>query len=142
MSKLILATLVVILILAGCSGEYQPAQLEAYKGWGAKGKAQKALDAANEFYEVHRPQLTLYESAERYLRDVLQGRFDPKKLPPITKWKEKRARLIADKQSLTRDYHALKNEVAEAEKIRHGVYDIMSGERRRDQPDKSKDIER
>ena len=116
--------------------------IKAAKGWGAKGKAQKALDAANEYYEAHRPQLTLYESAERYLRDVLQERFDPMKLPPITKWKEEHARLIADKQSLTRDYYALKNEVAEAEKIRRGVYDIMSAERRREQPRRVRSMER
>ena len=116
--------------------------LKAAKGWGAKSKAQKALDAANEYYEAHRPQLTLYESAERYLRDVLQGRFDPKKLPPITKWKAERAKLIANRQSLTHDYHALKNEVSEAEKIRRGVYDIVSAERRREQPRRARDMER
>ena len=116
--------------------------IKAAKGWGAKGKAQKALDAANEYYEAHRPQITLYESAERHLRDVLQGRFDPKKLPPITKWREEHARLIADKQSLTRDYYALKNEVAEAEKIRRGVYDIMRGEARTAQRERPRGLER
>ena len=111
-------------------------------GFGAGRKAQKALDAANEYYKNHRPQITLYESAERYLRDVLQERFDPKKLPPITKWKEERAKLIVDKQSLTRDYYALKSEVAEAEKIRRGVHDIMRAERRREQPRRARDMER
>ena len=108
--------------------------------WGER-KAQKALDAANECYEAHCPQIKLYESAEQYLRDVLQGSFDPKKLPPVTKWKEERARLIADKQSLTRDYYALKNEVAEAEKIQRNVYDIVSAERRREQPRRARDME-
>jgi len=31
------------------------------------------------------PQIAMYENAEKYLRDVLQERFDPKKLPPFTK---------------------------------------------------------
>ena len=39
-------------------------------------KAQKALDAANEYYETNRPQIVMYEAAEKYLRDVLQERFD------------------------------------------------------------------
>jgi len=60
----------------------------------------------------------------------------------VTKWKEEHARLIADKQSLNRDYYALKNEVSEAEKIRRGVYDIVSAERRREQPQRAKDMER
>jgi len=121
------------------------AQYETLKkssGFGAGRKAQKALDTANEYYEAHQPQITLCESAERYLRDVLQGRFDPKKLPPITKWKEEREKLITDKQSLTRDYHALKNEVSEAEKIRRNGYDIVSVERRREQPRRARDMER
>jgi hypothetical protein len=45
-------------------------------------KAQKALDAAQDYYESNRAAITLYDAAERYLRDVLQGRFNVKKLPP------------------------------------------------------------
>jgi len=44
-------------------------------------------------------EITLYESAERYLKDVLQERFDPKKLPPITKWTAEREKLTVDKKS-------------------------------------------
>jgi len=46
------------------------------------------------------------------------------------------------KQSLTRDYYTLKNEVSEAEKIRRNVYDIVSAERRREQPHRARDMER
>jgi len=53
---------------------------------GVVDKAQKALDAANDYYETHRQQITLYNAAEQYLKDVLQQHFDPKKLPPISKW--------------------------------------------------------
>jgi len=105
--------------------QYEP--LKATKGWGAKGKAQKALDAANEYYDANRSQITLFESAEWYLRGVLQKHFGPNKLPPISKWKGERERLIAEKQLLDRDYWALKSEVAEAEKVRRGVYDIVRG---------------
>ena len=120
--------------------EYQA--LANLSGFGVKRNAQKALDSANEYYETHRPQITLYESAERYLRDVLQGRFDAKKLPPITKWTEERAKLTADMQSLAHDYRVLKSEVGEAERIRRSVYNIMSAERRREQPQRARDMER
>ena len=36
-----------------------------------------------------------YEKAEKYLRDVLKGRFDPKKSPPVTMWKAEIAKLTA-----------------------------------------------
>jgi len=110
--------------------------------FGAGRKTQKALDAANEYYEAHRPQIPLYEIAERYLRGVLQKHFGPTKLPPITKWKEERANLTADMQALTRDYRMLKSEVSEAEKIRRNVYDIVSAERRREQPNRARGMER
>ncbi len=48
--------------------------------------------------------------AEKYLRGVLQGRFDPKKLPPITKWREELAAKTAKRDVLYRENDALKNE--------------------------------
>ena len=63
--------------------EYQ--SIKKAGGFFAERKAQKALDAANEYYEDNRPQIAMFDNAERYLRDVLQARFDSKKLPPITK---------------------------------------------------------
>jgi hypothetical protein len=93
-------------------------------GFGAERKAQKALDAANEYRETYRPQIAMYENAEKYLRDVLQGRFDPKKLPPITKWKAERETLTAEKSKLYQEYSALKNEIREVEIIRKAAEQI------------------
>ena len=84
----------------------------------------------------------LYEYAERYLRDVLQKHFDPTKLPPITKWREECAKLIAEKQSLNQAYQKLKADVDATSKIRSNVYDIISAERRREQPQRLWDMER
>jgi chromosome segregation ATPase len=56
--------------------EYKTAKTAT--GLFAERKAQKALDTANEYHETHRAEITLYEAAERHLRDVLQGRFDQK----------------------------------------------------------------
>ena len=66
----------------------------------AERKAQKALDGANAYYESNRMEITLFEAAERYLKDVLQERYDPKKLPPITKWTAEREKPTADRQQL------------------------------------------
>jgi len=89
------------------------------------------------FWLRHLPnKITLYENAENYLKQVLNGR---NKIP-LSSWNAEQAKLIAYKQSLTRDYNVLKSEVAEAEKIRYGVCDIMRGEARSKQ--RSRDLER
>jgi len=112
--------------------------LKKSSGFGAKRKAQKALDAANDYRESHRMEITLYEYAEKYLKQHLNGHGRV----PLPTWKEERAKLTGNKKSLTRDYHTLKNDVAEAEKIRRNVYDIISAERRREQPQRDRGWER
>jgi len=39
------------------------------------------------------------------LRDVLQDRFDPKKLPPITKWQNELSDKTPEKDTLYREYY-------------------------------------
>ena len=111
-------------------------------GLGAGRKAQKALDTANEYYETHVGQIITFRNADNYLRDVLQGHFDPAKLPPITKWKTERDKLNADHAALNREYTVLKSDTLAAEKIRSNVNDIMRAERRREQPQRAKGMER
>jgi RNA polymerase-interacting CarD/CdnL/TRCF family regulator len=96
--------------------EYE--SLKNTSGIGAGRKAQKALDTANEYYEAHRSELAMYENAERYLKGVLQARFDIKKLPPLTKWKAERERLTTEKGILRGEYSRLKDEIKEVEVIR------------------------
>jgi transcriptional accessory protein Tex/SPT6 len=48
------------------------------KGFFADKKTQKALDDAKEYYEAHRPDLAQYDSAEDYLKKVMQSRFNGK----------------------------------------------------------------
>ena len=103
------------------------------KGFGAERKAQKALNTANEYYENNRPQITLYESAERHLKGVLQERFDPKRLPPVAKWTAERDTLTAERSGLNRQYSKLKDEVKEAEQIRKSVHSILRQEQRNEQ---------
>jgi ATP-dependent exoDNAse (exonuclease V) alpha subunit len=111
--------------------------LKNARGLGVGRKAQKALDVANAYYETFRQQVSLCQAAEKYLRGVLQKHFDPNKLPPITKWKAEREKLISEKNRLNREYQTLKTETAEVEKIRSGVYELLSAERRRGQPKRS-----
>ena len=120
--------------------KYEAAQKE--KGFGAGSKTKKALNAANEYYEAHKLEITSYEEAERYLKGVLQKRFDPKKLPPISMWTAERDRLLADRGSLEQDYAKLKNEVGEAERICSRVYSIMSQERREQTPQRKRGMEK
>jgi len=111
-------------------------------GFGAERKAQKALDTANEYHETYRTEIAMYENAEKYLRDVLQGHFDIKKLPPITKWQAEREKLTADKKRLDRQYTELRNETAAVEKIKRNVDDILREETRERQPRRAHDIDR
>lgn len=73
-------------------------------GFRSESKAQKALDTTNAYHEEHRTEITLYEAAERHLKDVLQDHFDPKKLPPISKWESESVKLKSERQELTRRY--------------------------------------
>ncbi len=110
-------------------------------GFGAERKAQKALDAANSYYHAHDTEIVLFEAAERYLKDVMQERFDPKKLPPIRKWEAERDKLKAERQQLSRRYSMLKDEVKEVEQIRRNVYSILKEERGKEQPKRNHNLE-
>lgn len=111
-------------------------------GFRADSKAQKALDAANAYYRDHDSEIVLFEAAERYLKDVLQKRFDPKKLPPIAKWKAERDRLISEKEQLSQQYRTLKDEVKEVEQIRRNVHSILKEANGREQPTRKHEHER
>jgi len=71
----------------------------------------------------------------------MQGHFDPKKLPPVTKWQAERGKLTAEKNRLNQSYVSLKDEVKEVEQIRKSVNDIMREETRREQPTRKHDME-
>jgi len=107
--------------------EYTAARKE--KGFFAERKAQKALDTANDFYEFNRTGLALFDAADKYLRGVLQEKFDPKKLPPIKAWKQELGGKMSEKAVLDREYTALKEETQKVEQIRRSVGEILCGEK-------------
>jgi hypothetical protein len=103
--------------------EYQTAKNAG--GLFAERKAQKALDAANAYYETNRMEITLFDAAEKYLKGVLQSRYDPKKLPPIAAWKNELAEKTAERAALYRDYEKLKTETQKVEQIKRTVEQIV-----------------
>jgi hypothetical protein len=108
--------------------------LENSKGFGVKRKAQKALAAVNEYYEEHSKEITSYNNAERYLKEVMQKHFDPNKLPPITMWTNERNKLTAERAEVNSGFAALKADVQKAERMRKAVNQIMREEQHREQP--------
>jgi hypothetical protein len=108
------------------------------KGFGVKRKAEKARDVADEYYKKHRMEVTLFNTAEQYIAGVMN---DYKGIP-VKKWNEERTELITAKKQLNIEYRALKTEVSSAEKIRSEVYSIIRQERRREQPERDRDMER
>ena len=103
--------------------EYETAKKAT--GLFAKSKADKAHAATQDFYETNRAEITLFRAAEKYLKGVLQSRYDPKKLPPIKMWQDERAAKIAEKQTLYVGYDALKEKVKSAETIRRYAEQVM-----------------
>ena len=75
------------------------------------------------------------------MRDVLQERFNPNKLPPITKWTEERTAKTAEKKMLYQEYYSLKDEVKEVEIIRRNVEEIMRDESRETQRTRTQGLE-
>jgi hypothetical protein len=105
---------------------YESARKET--GVFAEHRAKKALADANAYYDVNSAGIILCQTAERYLKDVLQERFDPKKLPPITKWREELSAKTTERAALNREYLALKDETRKVEQIRRSVGEIMRSE--------------
>ncbi|GHU55971.1 hypothetical protein AGMMS49975_18540 [Clostridia bacterium] len=102
--------------------EYKTAQRST--GLFAKGKAQKALDAANEYVRSYSLEVGQFETADKYLHDVLQGHFDPKKFP-VAKWKDEQEKLKSERGGLSREYAVLKEKVREVEVIRKYAEDAQ-----------------
>jgi hypothetical protein len=102
--------------------------IEKAGGFFAKSKTDKARRSAQSYYETHRAEIDLFRAAERYLKGVLQSRYDPKKLPPIKAWTDERITLLTERAALNRKYETLKSETLNIEKLKRSVDEIMSPE--------------
>lgn len=66
------------------------------------------------FYKTHRSEIMLFEAADRYMKEHLNGRT----LIPIQEWQAERSKLILEKTSLSTEYQKLKAEIRNMESIR------------------------
>jgi hypothetical protein len=82
------------------------------------------------YYETHRDKIVLFEAAERYIKGVMNGRPGL----PVREWKTERAKLTAERKTLSQEYFKLKEEVRQAEIIRRNVEDVMREDLRERQP--------
>ena len=62
-----------------------------------------------------------------HVRDVLQGRFDPKKSLPMTKWISEIARLTAERKLIEADYYKLRDEYKKRSKSENHLQHCASG---------------
>jgi hypothetical protein len=75
-----------------------------------------------EFYEKHRAKITLFEVADRYLKEHLNGKV---KSPPMKKWRVEYAELSEKRDVIYRGYYSLKDEVKEVERVRRTVDEVL-----------------
>jgi hypothetical protein len=89
---------------------------------GALYKRYKAQKPKNReaFCEAHRAEITLYETATRYMKEHLNGRTTI----PLKAWQAEHVRLTAEKSALSADYRTLKDEIREVETIRRHAEDM------------------
>lgn len=100
---------------AGYYFEFRP-HYEKYK----EVKPRKQAD----YYENNRRELTLYESAERYLNGIMNGKTGL----PVNAWKAERSKMTVEKNTLYQKYYLLKEEVREAETVRRNAQDTIRRE--------------
>lgn len=75
------------------------------------------------FYQNHRAGLVLYESAEQYLKKVMNGRTTI----PTKAWKAEAASLASEKKKLYPVYFQMKEEVRDAEVIQRCIEQSVRG---------------
>jgi ATP-dependent exoDNAse (exonuclease V) alpha subunit len=96
------------------------------KGLFHKPAAKTAVNAADAYAWKHLNELSDFDAAEKYLRGVLQKRFDPKKSPPVKAWADERTSLTVECATLNRRYETLKIKTQSVEKLKRSVEEIMN----------------
>jgi hypothetical protein len=92
----------------------------------AKGKAEKARKAAQDYYYDNTPQIEMFRSAEKYLKDVLQKRFDPKQVAAqAKKWSAERETCKQELGGINSECATYKHEVESAEDIKRFAVKLL-----------------
>lgn len=89
------------------------------------------------FFEANRRELTLYQSAEKYLKNHLNGR----NRIPMSAWKAEREKLTADKKRLYHEYQIIKDKTKKVERIRRNVQEIVRTETRSESRKRGRDLD-
>ena len=89
------------------------------------------------FREQHYTEIALFESANRYIEQHLNGHT-----PPLHSWEEERAKLLTERAALNGQYHTLKEEVRQAEIVKRNVERLMRGSEPRKEKNRSRGMER
>jgi hypothetical protein len=89
------------------------------------------------FREAHHREITLYEAAEKYFKQHLNGRTEI----PLKAWKSERVKLTAEKEKIYRDYNALKDETRKVEQIKKSVENILREDGRESAPVRKHGVE-
>jgi ATP-dependent exoDNAse (exonuclease V) alpha subunit len=100
--------------------------VEKSGGLFAKSKADKARVAAQDFYESHRAELGQFEAAEKYLKGVLQSRYDPKQIAAqAKKWAAERETCKQELGGINTECAVYKREVESSEAIKRFTVKLM-----------------
>ena len=83
----------------------------------------------------------MYNAAEKYLKGVLQKRFDPNKLPPITKWKKELSEKNIARTKLSGEYNTLRDETKKIERIQRSVKEILRSEEQQEIKPKRRELD-
>jgi ATP-dependent exoDNAse (exonuclease V) alpha subunit len=94
-------------------------------GFFAKSKAEKAHKERQDFYRDHEFEIGTFRDAEKYLKSVLQSRYNPKKSPPVSMWEKELADKKVELATLTRDFNKLRKDVREAEAMKRFAADLL-----------------
>jgi hypothetical protein len=89
------------------------------------------------FREQDYTEIALFESANRYIGQHLNGH-----IAPLNSWEEERVKLLAERAALNQQYHTLKEEVRQAEIVKRNVEWLMRGSAPRKERDRSRGWER
>ncbi|GHV32389.1 hypothetical protein FACS18949_03150 [Clostridia bacterium] len=107
---------------------------EKETGFFAKGKADKARREAQDFYDVHDSEIIIFCAAEKYLKDVLQERYDPKQIAAQMKtWENERKNKEGDRRDRYVECRYLEADVKDAEQIKKFAVKLMFPDEPREQ---------
>ena len=107
---------------------------EKETGFFAKGKAEKARKAVQDFYYDHTAEIETCKAAEKYLKDVLQKRYDPKQISAqAKKWSGERDACKPELGGINTEYNVYKREVESAEEIKRFAVKLLLPEEPKEQ---------